>query len=64
MSILSTCTFLLAQDVNIIKNNRSKFIKQNFESVHSQTYPNIEHIIIAENLSKKDACNMEIKLIE
>ncbi len=31
---------------NIIKNNRLKFIKQNFESVHNQTYPNIEHIII------------------
>lgn len=31
---------------NIIKNNRKDFLIQNFESVHNQTYKNIEHLII------------------
>lgn len=31
---------------NIIKTGRDKFINQCFESIHNQTYPNIEHIVI------------------
>jgi glycosyltransferase involved in cell wall biosynthesis len=31
---------------NLLKSNRKKFFRQNLESVHSQTYENIEHIII------------------
>ena len=31
---------------NIIKDKRKEFLEQNFESVHSQTYKNIEHLVI------------------
>ena len=31
---------------NLIKNGRKEFFKQCLESVHNQTYPNIEHLII------------------
>ncbi len=31
---------------NLIKNGRKEFFKQCVESVHNQTYPNIEHLII------------------
>lgn len=31
---------------NIVKNGRTDFLIQNFESVHNQTYPNIEHLVI------------------
>lgn len=31
---------------NLIKDNREKFFRQCVESVHNQTYPNIEHIVI------------------
>ena len=30
---------------NIIKSGRAEFIKQNIESIHNQTYENLEHII-------------------
>lgn len=30
---------------NLIKSGRERFIRQNIESIHEQTYPNIEHII-------------------
>ncbi len=31
---------------NLIKNGREAFFRQNLESVHNQTYPNIEHLIV------------------
>ena len=34
---------------NLLKNNREDLFRQMFESLHAQTYPNIEHVIIDGN---------------
>lgn len=35
-----TCTY------NIVKAERAEYIRQCFSSIHNQTYPEIEHIVI------------------
>lgn len=37
---------IVTTTLNLFKDNRQEFFRKCIESVHNQTYPNIEHIII------------------